>query len=34
MNLDTLEIKGQKIELDEEEYEDNLRATPLNQIVN
>jgi hypothetical protein len=30
----TSEIKGQKIELDEEEYEDNLRATPLNQIVN
>ena len=30
----TSEIKGKKIEIDEDEYEDNLRVTPLNQIVN
>ena len=24
------EVKGQKIELDEEEYEENVRATPIN----
>ena len=30
----TSEIKGEKIELDEEEYEENLRNTSLNQIAN
>ena len=28
------EIKGKKIELDEEEYENNVRTTPINQIIN
>ena len=27
------EVKGQKIELDEEEYEENVRSTPINQIT-
>ena len=30
----TSEIKGEKIEIDEEEYESNLRTTSFNQIAN